>query len=79
MAEIRSVEIIYRDKERGSFIIGNTFDYIYYVSYNPFTKNYTIKTLLERMIIPKREVAQINIVYVNDISEEEMNDDSEDD
>lgn len=79
MAEIESVEVVYRDRERGSFVIGNTLDYINYVTYNPFTKNYTIKTLLERMIIPKREIAQINITYVNDISEEEMNDDSEDD
>lgn len=79
MAEIESVEVVYRDKDRGSFIIDNLMSYINYVRYNPFTKNYTIKALFEKYIIPKREIAQINIVYVNDISEEEMNDDSEDD
>lgn len=79
MAEIESVEVVYRDKDRGSFVINNTLDYINYVIYNPFTKNYTIKALFQKIVIPKREIAQINIVYVNDISEEEMNDDSEDD
>lgn len=78
MAEIESVEVIYRDKDRGSFVINNTLDYINYVVYNPFTKNYTIKALFQKIVIPKREIAQINIAYVNDISEEEMNDDSED-
>lgn len=79
MAEIKSVEVIYRDKDRGSFVINNILDYINYVVYNPFTKNYTIKALFRKIVIPKREIAQINIAYVNDISEEEMNDDSEDD
>lgn len=79
MAEIESVEVVYRDKDRRSFVINNTLDYINYVVYNPFTKNYTIKALFQKIVIPKREIAQINIVYVNDISEEEMNDDSEDD
>lgn len=82
MAEIESVEVIYRDKDRdafGSFVINNTLDYINYVVYNPFTKNYIIKALFQKIVIPKREIAQINITYVNDISEEEMNDDSEDD
>ena len=79
MAEIESVEVIYRDKDRGSFVINNTLDYINYVVYNPFTKNYTIKALFQKIVIPKREIAQINITYVNDISEEEMNDDTEDD
>lgn len=78
MAEIESVEVIYRDKDRGAFVINNTLDYINYVVYNPFTKNYTIKALFQKIVIPKREIAQINITYVNDISEEEMNDDSED-
>lgn len=79
MAEIESVEIVYRDSIRESLVINNTLDYINYVIYNPFTKNYTIKALFQKIVIPKREIAQINIVYVNDISEEEMNDDSEDD
>lgn len=80
MAEIESVEVIYRDRGAfGSFVINNTLDHINYVVYNPFTKNYTIKALFQKIVIPKREIAQINITYVNDISEEEMNDDSEDD
>ena len=82
MSEIKSVEVIYRDKDReafGSFVINNTLDYINYVAYNPFTRNYTIKTLFQKIVIPKREIAQINITYVDDISEEETNDDTEDD
>ena len=82
MAEIESVEVVYRDKDReafGSFVINNTLDYINYVVYNPFTKNYIIKALFQKIVIPKREIAQINITYVNDIPEEEMNDDTEDD
>lgn len=79
MAEIESIKVDCRDRERWSFTIDNTFEYINYIVYNPFTKNYTIKTLFQKIVIPKREIAQINITYVNDISEEEMNDDSEDD
>jgi hypothetical protein len=81
LAEIESVEVVYRDKDKRSFVINNVFDYINSVVYNPFTKNYTIKALYKKIVIPKREIAQINITYayVNDISEEETDDNSEDD